>query len=121
MSFWSRQTQGAEKNYSAFELEATAILCAFEHFCFYLYGTTCTVFTDHCTCVSLPSSPHVNRRLKSIALKLQEWSISIIYRPGASNQNADGLSRQNWMSDDKEDDGEDRKFLSLLGPPPGWL
>ena len=29
VAFWSRQTRGAEKNYSAFELEATAILCAF--------------------------------------------------------------------------------------------
>lgn len=50
VAFWSRQLQGAEHNYSAFELETLAIVAAIDHFMYYLYNTSITVYTDHRHC-----------------------------------------------------------------------
>ena len=62
VSFYARQTQGAEKSYSANELEALGIVCAVEHFSHYLYTRCCKVFTDHKALCSLLSSNGLNRR-----------------------------------------------------------
>jgi len=35
-----------------------------------------------------------------MALKLQGYEVNIVYRPGRLNQNADGLSRQNYEEED---------------------
>ena len=78
------------------ELESLAIVAAIKHFEFYLYGVPVTIFTDHRACVFLLTSPHLNRRLKRFALSLQGQAMQIFYRPGKSNGNADGLSRQDW-------------------------
>ena len=37
-----------------------------------------------------------------MALKLQEHDVRIYYRPGETNGNADGLSRQAWETPDSE-------------------
>ena len=112
VAFFSRQLQGGEKNYSVTELESLAIVAAIKHLEFYLYGAPVTVFTDHRACVSLLTSPHLNRRLKPFALSLQGQAMQIVYRPGKSNGNADGLSRQDW------DDEEDRAGLGVDQMPP---
>ena len=38
-----------------------------------------------------------------MALKLMEHDLTIEYRQGSNNQNADGLSRQAWISDEVKD------------------
>lgn len=38
---------GAEKNYSATELEALGVIWVVKHFGYYLYGHKCQIFTDH--------------------------------------------------------------------------
>jgi len=49
----------------------------------------------------------------SSILKLQPWKVSIVYRPGTENSNADGVSRQEWepnggsAEDVKETDGRE--------------
>ena len=55
-AYFSRQTRGAEKNYSATELEALAVVASVEHFSYYLYGKDFEVFTDHKALCSLISS-----------------------------------------------------------------
>ena len=69
----------------------------------------------------LQSSRHLNGRLTHWALKLQSYTFTVRYRPGKSNQNADGLSRQAWPEEEdlvrdkdqdeggrEEDHGEDK-------------
>ncbi len=96
VAFWSRQLRGAEVNFSITELESLAIVASVEYFLGYLYGRSFTVVTDYKPCVSLLSSTHLNRRLRSMALKLQEFNVKIVYRQGKENGNADALSRQLW-------------------------
>ena len=43
---------------------------------------------------SLQSSKTLSRRLQRMAMKLQQWQITIKYRPGRDSANADALSRQ---------------------------
>ena len=103
VGFYSRQLQGAEKRYSATELEALAIFKAiffFEHF---LYGRDFEVMTDHKALVSLLRSKRLNKRLHGWILKLLDFSFVIKYKPGRENLDADGLSRQGWSSKDQVD------------------
>ena len=97
VSFYSRQLRGAETNYSVTELETLAIISSIEHFICYLWGRQFKVFTDHKPCISLMRSRTLNRRLRRMALKLQEFQPEIVYRPGSECGNADGLSRQAWQ------------------------
>ena len=94
VAFYSRQLQGAEKNYSITELETLAIVSSLKHFAFYIYGTPLVTYTDHKACTALLKSPVLNARLKRMAEYLQDKEIAIIYRPGKESSNADGLSRQ---------------------------
>ena len=100
VAFYSKQLQGAEKRYSATELEALAIFKAINHFDHFLYGRVFSVYTDHKALVSLLKSKRLNRRLYGWMLKLLDFSFEIIYKPGKENLDADGLSRQAWNSEE---------------------
>ncbi len=97
-----RQLRGAEKRYSATELEALAVVASIQHFAHFLFGASFTVLTDHNPLTSLLSSKSLNRRLHGMALKIMQFDVTILYREGTQNGNADGLSRQSWS--DKTDD-----------------
>ena len=43
-------------------------------------------------------------RLTRWALTLQPYSFTVVYRPGSSNSNADGLSRQAWATGKQQPD-----------------
>ena len=100
VAFFSRQLQGAEKRYSATELEALAIFKAINFWDHFLYGQTFEVYTDHKALVSLLKSKRLNKRLYEWMLKLMEFSCTILYKPGKDNLDADGLSRQAWCSEE---------------------
>ena len=97
--FFSRQTRGPERSYSAMELEALALVEAVRHFAYYLYGKPFIVFSDHKPLCALLSSDRLNGRLKQIGMKLQHWLIQIKYLPGVENGSADALSREEWKSE----------------------
>ncbi len=52
--------------------------------------------TDHKALPFLNKSKLLNKRLARWALWLLDFDFSISYRPGSTNGNADGLSRQAW-------------------------
>jgi len=56
---------------------------------------------DHRALTSLMSSKTLNWRLHGFAMKLMEFNLHIVYRPGSDNSNADGLSRQSWVKTDE--------------------
>ena len=98
VGFYSRQLQGAEKRYSATELEGLALFRAIHFFDHFLLGQKFTVYTDHKALVYLLKSKRLNKRLYGWILKLLDFSFEICYKPGKENMDADGLSRQAWDS-----------------------
>ncbi len=102
VGFYSRQLRSAEKNYSVSELECLAIVASLKHFEFHIYGIEVRVVTDHKPCLALMSGGHLNKRLLRFALALQGFRVELEYHPGRLHQNADGMSRQAWLSSDDE-------------------
>ena len=102
IAFASHSLQPHEKNYGVTELEALGVVWAVKYFRHYLYGHQCDVYTDHEALKSLLNTPHPSGKLARWGLALQEVDLTIHYRPGRKNGNADALSRS-----PKEDTGED--------------
>ena len=100
VAFFSRQLQGAERRYSATELEGLAVFKSINFFDHFLHGRKFKVMTDHQALVSLLISKRLNRRLHGWVLKLLDFNFEIIYRPGKSNGDADGLSRRAWSTEE---------------------
>ena len=99
-AYFSRQLQGAQKNYSATELEGLAIFKSVHFFAHFLFGVRFTVVTDHKALVAFLHSRILNKCLHGWMLQLLQFDFSIMYRPGGQNQDADALSRQAWDTGD---------------------
>ena len=106
--YGSRRTQGAERNYSATDLEAAAIVWFVTQNHVFLAGAPFTIKTDHQALSFLMTSRHLTGRLARWAIRLQEYDFTIEYKKGKLNLEADALSRS--IGQDEEDDAD--------GPPP---
>ena len=95
-AYFSRQLQGAQRNYSATELEGLAIFKSVHFFAHFLFGRRFTVVTDHKALVAFLHSRILNKRLHGWMIQLLQFDFSIVYRPGDQNQDADALSSQAW-------------------------
>lgn len=93
IAFASRILTKAERNYSVTELEALAVVWAFEKFRFYLFGRHTKVYTDHRALQFLMTAKLNHDRLRRWALFLQQFDFSVIHIPGKENTVADCLSR----------------------------
>ena len=93
MAFASRSLQPHERNYSSTELETLGLVWAVKHFRPYLLGYHTTVFMDHSACTSLLNSSKPSAKLARWAMIVQEFDLTIKYRSGRSNANANTLSR----------------------------
>lgn len=96
VAYYSKKLTNSEKNYATVEKECLAIVRAIDHFKVYLSGVRFTVVTDHACLRYLTSMKDSGGRLTRWALKLQPFSYSVLHRPGRTNGNADGMSRQAW-------------------------
>lgn len=93
VAYISRQLLPAEKNYSATEQEALAVVWGIKTFEHYLVDKPFIVVTDHHALQWMPTKKSLNKRLTRWALFLSEFSFEVQYRKGKDNANADGLSR----------------------------
>ena len=94
VAFYSRKFLPAERNYSGVEQECLAVVNGVKHFDVYLSGGVFTIVTDNRALVYLKRFQDDKSRLIRWALALQPYQYKVIHRPGTSNGNADGLSRQ---------------------------
>ena len=101
VAFYSKKLLPRERQYSASELEALAVVVAVGHFEAYLITHPFTIVTDHRALTFLNSAQHRNGRLARWAIKLQPFTFSIRYRPGSQHINADVLSRM--FTDDPQE------------------
>ena len=90
----SRQMSSAERNYTATEREALAVVYACKKFRHYLLGYRIVFHTDHDSLKYLVNKPDLSGRLARWILLLQEFNYEVVVKPGKANTNADFLSRQ---------------------------
>ena len=90
--YWSRQLNKANKIILRREIirEALAMVAAIKEFYPFLYGRPFTLYTDHNSLTSLHGLKDTGGRLTY----LQQFDMNVLYRPGRSHGNADGMSRR---------------------------
>ena len=93
IGYASRGLTDAEKNYSATELEACAILWAINFFKHYLYGHQFIIWSDHNPLQYMDNMKNKTSKVNRWRLELSEYSYIVKYKPGVKNTNADALSR----------------------------
>ncbi|KZS07750.1 Uncharacterized protein APZ42_028457 [Daphnia magna] len=91
--FVSRVLNKSERNYIITEKECLAIVWAVKKFRPYIWGTKIVVKTDHHAICWLMTKQELSGRLERRSLSLQEYDITICYKKGSLQEDADALSR----------------------------
>ena len=91
--YYSRSFTKPERNYCVTRKELLAIVDSVKHFHHYLYGSKCAVRTDHGSLSWLMRFSNPEAQLARWLETLSLYDISIHYRPGRLNGNADAVSR----------------------------
>nr|GEY85920.1 putative reverse transcriptase domain-containing protein [Tanacetum cinerariifolium] len=94
IAYASRQLKVHEKNYTTHDLELEAVVFALKIWRHYLYGTKCTVFTDHKSLQHILDQKELNMRQRRWLELLSDYDCEIRYHPGKANVVADALSRK---------------------------
>ncbi|GJR07931.1 putative reverse transcriptase domain-containing protein [Tanacetum coccineum] len=92
ISYASRQLKIHEKNYTTHDLELGAVVFALKIWRHYLYGTKCTLFTDHKSLQHILNQKELNMRQRRWLELLSDYDCDIRYHPGKANVVADALS-----------------------------
>ncbi|GJT47338.1 putative reverse transcriptase domain-containing protein [Tanacetum coccineum] len=94
IAYASRQLKPNEENYTTHDLELGAVVFALKIWRHYLYGTKCTVFTDHKSLQHILDQKELNMRQRRWLELLADYDCEIRYHPGKENVVADALSRK---------------------------
>ncbi|GJW31905.1 putative reverse transcriptase domain-containing protein [Tanacetum coccineum] len=94
IAYASRQLKIHEKNYTTHDLELGAVVFALKIWRHYLYGTRCTVFTDHKSLQHILDQKNLNMRQRRWLELLSDYDCDIRYHPGKANVVTDALSRK---------------------------
>ncbi|GKF89188.1 putative reverse transcriptase domain-containing protein, partial [Tanacetum coccineum] len=94
IAYASRQLKIHEKNYTTHDLELGAVVFALKIWRHYLYGTKCTVFTDHKSLQHILNQKELNMRKRRWLELLSDYDCEIRYHPRKENVVADALSRK---------------------------
>ncbi|GKE63164.1 putative reverse transcriptase domain-containing protein [Tanacetum coccineum] len=85
-------TQTHEENYTTHDLELGAVVFALKIWRHYLYGTKCTLFTDHKSLQHILDQKELNMRQRRWLELLADYDCEIRYHHGKANVVADALS-----------------------------
>nr|GEZ67694.1 retrotransposon protein, putative, Ty3-gypsy subclass [Tanacetum cinerariifolium] len=113
IAYASRQLKPHEENYTTHDLELGAVVFALKIWRHYLYGTKCTVFTDHKSLQHILDQKELNmRQLRWLELSA-DYDCEIRYHPGKAN---DALGTQLDMSTayHPEIDGQSERTIQTL-------
>ncbi|GKE15967.1 putative reverse transcriptase domain-containing protein [Tanacetum coccineum] len=93
IAYASRQLKPNEENYTTHDLKLGAVVFALKIWRHYLYGTKCTVFTDHKSLQHILDQKELNIRQRRWLELLADYDCEIRYHPGKANVIANALSR----------------------------
>ncbi|KAI4897785.1 hypothetical protein NFI96_003241 [Prochilodus magdalenae] len=93
IAYASRTLHRSERPYSTTEKECLGVIWALEHFRPYIEGLPVTVYTDHSSLTWLMSRPNPSGRLARWCLRLQDFDVRFVHKPGLKNTVPDALSR----------------------------
>ncbi|GJX36226.1 putative reverse transcriptase domain-containing protein [Tanacetum coccineum] len=93
IAYVSRQLKIHEKNYTTHDLELGAVVFTLKMWTYYLYGTKCTVFTDHKSLQHILDQKELNMRQHRWLELLSDYDYEFCYHPGKANVVADALTR----------------------------
>nr|GEZ07347.1 putative reverse transcriptase domain-containing protein [Tanacetum cinerariifolium] len=94
IGYASQQLKPNEENYTTHDLELGAVVFAFKIQRHYLYGTKCTVFTDHKSLQHILHKKELNMRQRRWLELVADYDCEICYHPGKANVVADALSQK---------------------------
>nr|GFB55293.1 retrovirus-related Pol polyprotein from transposon 17.6 [Tanacetum cinerariifolium] len=94
ISYASCQLEIHEKNYTTHDSELGAVVFALKIWRHYLYGTNCTVFTDHKSLQHILDQKELNMRQRRWLELLSDYDCDIYYHPGKANVVDAALSRK---------------------------
>ncbi|GJZ02444.1 putative reverse transcriptase domain-containing protein, partial [Tanacetum coccineum] len=94
IAYASQQLKIHEKNYTTHDLELGDVVFALKMWRHYLYGTRCTVFTNHKSLQHILDQKELNMRQRRWLELLSDYDCDIRYHPGKANVVADALSRK---------------------------
>ena len=99
IAFASKSLTGAEWRYSNIEQEALGILHGLERFHHYCFGRDVLIITDHSPLVAMfkKDVAMLSQCIQCILLKIHQYRVQIIYKPGHDIFIADWLSRHNHI------------------------
>ena len=101
IAFVSKSLTGAEKRYSIIKHEALGTLHGLEKFHHYCFGREGLVITGHKPLVSIfkKDVATLSQRIQCILLKIHQYRVQIIYKPGPHIFIADWQSRHNHVEE----------------------
>ncbi|GJV63876.1 putative reverse transcriptase domain-containing protein [Tanacetum coccineum] len=82
IAYASRQLKVHEKNYTTHDLELGSVVFALKIWRHYLYGTRCTVYTDHKSLQHILDQKELNMRQRRWLKLLSDYDCDIRYHPG---------------------------------------
>ncbi|GKE83743.1 putative reverse transcriptase domain-containing protein, partial [Tanacetum coccineum] len=94
IAYASCQLKIQEKNYTTHDLELGAVVFVLKIWRHYLYGTKCTVFTDHKSLQHILNQKELNIRQRRWLELFNDYDCDIRYHLGKANVVADALSRK---------------------------
>ncbi|GJV06380.1 putative reverse transcriptase domain-containing protein [Tanacetum coccineum] len=94
ISYASIQLKIHKKNYTTHDLELGAVVFALKIWRHYLYGTKCTVFTDHKSLQYILDQKQLNMRQRRWLELLNDYDCELRYHPGKANVVANALSHK---------------------------
>ncbi|GKA11584.1 putative reverse transcriptase domain-containing protein [Tanacetum coccineum] len=109
-AYASKKLKPNEDKYTLHDLELGAVVFALKIWRHYLYGTKCTVFTDHKSLQHILDQKELNMRQRHWLELLADYDYEIRYHPGMANVIADALSRKKQIKPLRN-----RSWLLLLG------
>nr|GEY42869.1 putative reverse transcriptase domain-containing protein [Tanacetum cinerariifolium] len=94
IAYASQQLKPHEENYTTHDLELGPVVFALKIWRHYLYGTKCTVFTDHKSLQHILNKKELNMRQRRLLELLTDYDCEIHYHPRKANVVADALSQK---------------------------